>query len=38
MYVEENNVIYEILPDGSKNFIRNIEKPSQQLPKHFKLK
>jgi outer membrane lipoprotein SlyB len=38
MLVEENNALYEIKADGSKHFIRNIEKPTQQLPSNFKLK
>ncbi|MEY2828458.1 MAG: hypothetical protein RIQ33_316, partial [Bacteroidota bacterium] len=37
LILEENNALYEISPDGTKRFIKNIEKP-QQLPAHFKLK
>ena len=38
LLVEENNALYEIKADGSKRFIKNIEKPAQQLPPNFKLK
>ncbi len=38
MLVEENNALYEIKADGSKHFVRTIVKPSQPLPKRFKLK
>ena len=38
MILEENKVLYEIKPDGTKHFIRNVEKSSYQLPIHFKLK
>ena len=38
MYVEENGIIYEVQPGGNKIFIRKIEKPSANLPEHFKLK
>jgi len=37
MHVEEEGTLFEIQPDGSKNFIRKIEKPAK-LNEHFKLK
>ncbi len=36
--VEENNIIYEINSKGEKKFIKVIEKPTHQVPEHFKLK
>ena len=38
MVIEENDKLYQINADGSKQFLRNIEKPSVQLQEHFKLK
>ncbi len=38
MYVEENGSLYLLQPDGTKTFIRKIEKPADTLPQHFKLK
>lgn len=38
MLIEENNALYEIKADGSKHFVRSLVKPSQTLPKRFKLK
>ena len=37
-YMQENNSIYEIVHDGSKHFVKKIEKPKKQLEKHFILK
>ena len=37
-YVQENNILYQIQPDGSKLFVKNIEKPKIQLQQHFTLK
>ena len=37
-YVQENSKLYNIKSDGSKHFVRNIEKPETHLSKHFKLK
>ncbi|MDI9358450.1 MAG: hypothetical protein QM528_05855 [Phycisphaerales bacterium] len=36
--VKESNALYEIQADGTKQFVKNIEKPIIQLPNHFKLK
>jgi len=38
MYVEENGNLFQIQPDGSKHFIRKLEKPGIKLNEHFKLK
>lgn len=38
MYVEENGDLFQIQADGTKNFIRKLEKPSIKLNEHFKLK
>ncbi|TDB67323.1 hypothetical protein [Arundinibacter roseus] len=38
MFLEENNVLYEIKADGSKHFVRNLAKTNPLLPEHFKLK
>lgn len=35
---EENGRLYELLPSGEKRFIRNIKKPTLNLPSQFKLK
>jgi hypothetical protein len=37
MFIEENNALYEIKADGSKHFVKNIEKPTKKLPQTFKL-
>jgi hypothetical protein len=37
MYVEENGDLLQIQKDGTKKFIRKIEKPTIKLDKHFKL-
>ncbi len=37
MFIEENNTLYEIKSDGTKHFVKNLEKPSRKLPKTFKL-
>ena len=38
MYMEENGNIYQLQTGGIKKFIRKIDKPSLNLPQHFKLK
>ena len=38
MYIEENQSLYQIQPDGTKIFIRTLEKPSVKVAKQFKLK
>jgi hypothetical protein len=38
MYIEENENLYQIQPDGTKTFIRTLEKASVKVPKQFKLK
>ena len=38
MYVEENDILYMIHPNGEKLFIKKIEKANNKLPKSFKLK
>lgn len=38
MVMEENGKLYQINADGSKQFLRDIEKPSIQLQEYFKLK
>ena len=38
MFVEENSNLFQINADGTKNFVRKIEKPTISLPKKFKLK
>ena len=38
VYVVENGKLMEILAGGEKRFIRYIERPTIQLPEHFKLK
>lgn len=38
LYVEENEALYEVKGDGTKRFIRKIDKPKLKLLKHFKLK
>ena len=37
-YIQENNSLYEIAPDGKKHFVRNIEKSQIKLNKRFILK
>ena len=37
-FLKENNALYVIKSDGSKHFVKPIEKTSQLLPNHFKLK
>ncbi|MCZ8169186.1 hypothetical protein [Flavobacterium sp.] len=37
-YSEEDGVIYQIQPGGSKVFIRKIDKSTTKIPKRFKLK
>jgi hypothetical protein len=37
-YIQENSNLYEIATDGSKHFIKKIEKSQTQLSKHFILK
>lgn len=34
-YIEEDNNLYKIDADGSKHFVRKIEKPQAKLNKHF---
>lgn len=34
-YIQENNVLYQIQPDGSKLFVRNIERSKTKLMEHF---
>jgi hypothetical protein len=38
VFVEEDGKLYEINPSGEKRFIREIKKPSLNLPNQFKLK
>jgi hypothetical protein len=38
MYVEENGILFHIQQDGTKQFIRTIDKPLKKLPQNFKLK
>lgn len=38
MFIEEDDALYEIKADGSKRFVKNIEKSGRQLPKTFKLR
>ena len=38
MYTEEKGSLYQIQKDGSKKFIRKIEKPAVKLKEQFKLK
>jgi hypothetical protein len=38
MVIEENGKLYQIHADGSRKFLRDIEKPSVKLQEHFKLK
>jgi hypothetical protein len=38
MYIEEKGSLYQIQKDGSKKFIRKLEKPSVKLKENFKLK
>ncbi|HRD44430.1 MAG TPA: glycine zipper 2TM domain-containing protein [Ferruginibacter sp.] len=38
VYVEDKGSLYLIQQDGSKKFIRKIDKPSVKLQPHFKLK
>lgn len=38
LYVEEHGDLLQIQQDGTKKFIRKIEKPVIKLDKHFKLK
>ena len=38
MYVKENGSLFLLQPDGSKTFIRQIDKSGEALPQHFKLK
>lgn len=35
MIVEENNAIYEISPDGTKRFIKEIPKSKIEIPSNF---
>lgn len=37
MYIEEDNILYEIKADGSKHFVKNIEKSTKKLDQKFKL-
>ncbi len=37
-YIQENNILYLITPDGEKHFVREITKPFTHLPQHFILK
>ena len=37
MFFKENNALYEVKADGSKHFVKNIEKPNKKLPQTFKL-
>ena len=37
-YVQKNSNLYEIARDGTKNFVREVEKSQTQLNKHFTLK
>lgn len=36
--LEEQGKLYEVQPSGEKRFVKNISKPSRQLPDTFKLK
>lgn len=38
MVIEEDGKLYQINADGSKNFLRDLEKPSIKLEEYFKLK
>jgi hypothetical protein len=38
VYVEENGKLFVIEPNGTKLFIRDIQKPTLNYPKRFKLK
>lgn len=38
VYIEENRKLYEIQPDGSKIYIKDIPKPNILFNEHFKLK
>jgi hypothetical protein len=38
IYVEEEGKLYKISPPRKKRFIRNLKKPTQNLPDQFKLK
>lgn len=38
MVIEKNGKLYQIEADGSKHYLRDIEKPNVQLQEHFKLK
>lgn len=38
MVIEENGKLYRINADGSRQFLRDIEKPSIRLQENFKLK
>lgn len=37
-YVEENGFLYQIQADGSKEFVRQLEQPTVELPNKFRLK
>lgn len=38
MVIEENGKLYKINADGSRQFLRDLEKPKIKLQEHFKLK
>jgi uncharacterized membrane protein YebE (DUF533 family) len=38
VYIEENNIIYEVNSKGEKKFIKMIEKSTHPVPLHYKLK
>lgn len=37
MFIKENSALYELKADGTKHFVKTLEKPNIKLPQTFKL-